>query len=98
MSAGGKEAHVAYHDSCYLGRYNDVYDAPRETMLKRALPVDRARGARAASEDATVGCAAAPAAVACGWRSAKGKRINVERTEELLARARTRSPSPARSA
>ncbi len=77
----GQKLIVAYHDSCYLGRYNDVYEGPRET-IRRALPVVTiAEPPR--TRDRGLCCGAGGGRMFMEERT--GKRINVERTEELLA-------------
>jgi Fe-S oxidoreductase len=81
QSAEGKRLTVAYHDSCYLGRYNDIYDAPRET-LKRALPVVELVEPKR-TKDRGLCCGAGGGRMFMEEKI--GKRINIERTEELLA-------------
>jgi Fe-S oxidoreductase len=81
LNGEGRQLTVAYHDSCYLGRYNDVYEAPRET-LRRALPMmTLVEAPRSHSKGLCCGAGGGRM-----WmEETAGKRINAERTEELLA-------------
>jgi Fe-S oxidoreductase len=69
---------VVFHDPCYLGRYRNVYDQPRQAITRFADVVDPRR-----ARQRSFCCGAGGGQMFLGEE--KGRRVNVERTEELVA-------------
>jgi Fe-S oxidoreductase len=66
---------VTFHDPCYLGRYRNIYDEPRQ-LLGEVVEPRRTR-------ERSFCCGAGGGQMFLGEE--KGKRVNVERAEELAA-------------
>lgn len=74
----GEGEKIVYHDPCYLGRYRNVYDAPRDVVGRFGTLTDPPR-----SRERSFCCGAGGGLAFLGEE--KGKRISVERAEELVA-------------
>jgi len=81
LQGGGefKGKKITYHDSCYLGRANNIYEAPREVL--EALDAELVEMKRCKTKGL---CCGAGGAQMFKEPEKGNKDINIERTEEAL--------------
>jgi heterodisulfide reductase subunit D len=86
LTEGGsfKGKKITYHDSCYLGRANNIYEAPREVL--QALDADLVEMKRCRT---TGLCCGAGGAQMFKEPEKGSKDINIERTEEAISTGAT---------
>ena len=71
---------VVYHDSCYLGRYNDIYDSPREIL--KSIPGVQLAEPEHWTKSQGLCCGAGGAQM---WMEEQNTtRVNVKRTLQLI--------------
>jgi Fe-S oxidoreductase/nitrate reductase gamma subunit len=85
LSEAKLEERVVYHDSCYLGRHNDVYLAPRNVIGNLAgIEVVEA------SANGTKGMCCGAGGARMFMEETIGTKVNDARSEQLLATGATR--------
>lgn len=68
---------IVYHDSCYLGRYNDIFEAPRAILARAGEVTELPR-----KREKSFCCGAGGGRM---WMEERiGERINVNRSREIL--------------
>src|SRR4051794_16231452 len=79
------EDRIVYHDSCYLGRHNDIYASPRRVIgsLKGIEIVEAPR-------NGTKGMCCGAGGARMWMEEQTGKKVNTERARELLATGASR--------
>jgi Fe-S oxidoreductase/nitrate reductase gamma subunit len=85
LDGASLEERIVYHDSCYLGRHNDVYASPRRVIgsLKGIQIVEAPR-------NGTQGMCCGAGGARMWMEESTGKKVNTERARELLATGSSR--------
>jgi Fe-S oxidoreductase/nitrate reductase gamma subunit len=85
MSDAKLEERVVYHDSCYLGRHNDIYQSPRKVIgsLGGIEIVEAGR-------NGTKGMCCGAGGARMWMEETIGKKVNDERSQELIATGASR--------
>jgi Fe-S oxidoreductase len=76
---------LTYHDSCYLGRWNREFDAPREVVRAVLAPGGNPDGYRELTRNKRHGFCCGAGGGRMFMEETEGKRVNVDRTEEIIA-------------
>jgi Fe-S oxidoreductase len=71
---------ITFHDPCYLGRANDVYEAPRSVMINLDAELVEMKRSKANGL-----CCGAGGAQMFKEAEKGNKEVNIERSEEALA-------------
>jgi len=80
MTNARLDERVVYHDSCYLGRHNDVYMSPRNVIGSLAgIEIVEAE------RNGTKGMCCGAGGARMWMEEHTGKQVNVERSQELIA-------------